>query len=56
MTKILEEFGEKVTIFFVKKDFENNMVENIVKIEHGKAKIDDYIKEQYTEDDLKKCL
>ncbi len=56
MNRISEEFGERITTFFVKKDFENNTIGNIVKIEHGMAKIDDYIKEYYTKENLEKCL
>jgi len=43
-------------IFFVKKDFEKNTVENIIKIKSGNERIDDYIKEYYTEDTLNKIL
>lgn len=54
--KVSKDFGDKVAIFFVKKDFEKNTVENIVKINSAGAKIDDYIKEYYTEDTLNKIL
>jgi len=54
--KVSKEFGNKVVIFFVKKDFEKNTVENIIKIGPGNERIDDYIKEYYTEDTLNKVL
>ena len=47
---------EKELLLFCEKDFENNTIGNIVKIEHGMAKIDDYIKEYYTKENLEKCL
>ncbi len=54
--KVSNDFGDRVVIFFVKKDFEKNTVENIVKIKSGNERIDDYIKEYYTEDTLNKIL
>lgn len=56
VNRVSDDFGDKVTVFFVKKDFEKNTVENIVKIEHGKTQIDDYIQERYTRDNLEQCL
>ena len=50
--RISEEFGDRVTVFFVKKDFEKNAVENIIKIGRGRVQIDSLIQEQYTEDNL----
>ncbi len=50
--RISKEFGDKVTIFFVKKDFEKNTVENIVKIDSNSNRIDEYAKEYYTVDTL----
>lgn len=56
INKVLKEFGDKVAIFFVKKDFEKNTVETIVKTKLSNERIDDYIKEYYTEDTLNKIL
>lgn len=53
---IRKEFGEEVTIFLVKKDFEKNTVEDVVKIEPNGHSVDEYVKEQYTKDELKKTL
>ena len=55
VNRIAGELGDNVVIFFVKKDFEKNTVENIVKINPIKQ-VDDYIQERYTKDDLEKCL
>lgn len=55
VNRILQEFGDKIAVFFVKKDFEKNAVENIVKI-NPNGKIDDYVNEHYTKDKLEKCL
>lgn len=54
--RISREFGNKVTIFLVKKDFEKNTVEDIVEIGVNKAKIDDHIEKRYTKEDLEKYL
>lgn len=54
--KILHEFGSKVTVFFVKKDFEKNTVENLVKIDSVKNRLDYYISERYDVDNLEKLL
>jgi adenylylsulfate kinase-like enzyme len=56
VNKIAQEFGEKVAIFFVKKDFEKNMVESIIKIDPKNSQIDDHVQERYTRDTLEKCL
>lgn len=56
VNRVSDDFGDKAIVFFVKKDFEKNTVENIVKIEHGKMQIDDYIQERYTRDNLEQCL
>ncbi|MDP3727024.1 MAG: zeta toxin family protein [bacterium] len=56
VNRVSKYFGDKVAIFFVKKDFEKNTVENIVKIEPGKTQIDGYIQERYTRDNLEQCL
>lgn len=54
--RVAREFGDKVVIFFVKKDFEKNTTENIVQVEANGKRIDDYIQTQYTRDYLEKCL
>lgn len=56
INKIAREFGDRVAIFFVKKDFEKNAVENIVRINTKNNQIDDYIQEGYTKETLEKCL
>ena len=53
--QISSEFSDRVVIFLVKKDFEKNTVENIVKI-GPKGNIDEHITERYTEDELEECL
>lgn len=54
VNKLSREFSDKITVFFVKKDFEKNLVEKIVKIEA--AGIDAYIDKRYTKTDLGKFL
>ena len=56
VNKIAGEFGDKVIIFFVKKDFEKNTVENLVKIDHKTGAIDHHIAECYTKEELEKRL
>jgi len=53
--QISREFGDTAVIFLVKKDFEKNTVENIVKI-GPEGNIDEHITERYTKDELEKCL
>ena len=55
VNKIFAEFKNKITIFFVQKNFEDNSDESIYKITQGKEQIDQYIGEEYTEQ-LKKYL
>lgn len=55
VNNIQKEFNEKVTIFLVKKDFEKNTVENVVRIKSTES-VDYYIKEQYNRDELKNIL
>lgn len=54
--RIHENFPEKVLIYLVKKNFETHAVENIVKVERNNVKIDQYLSERYTRDDLEKLL
>lgn len=55
INQVSHEFGGKVVIFFVKKDFEKNAVENIAKIGPNE-RVDDYIAERYTKGELEKRL
>lgn len=43
VTRIREEYDEKVEIFLVKKDFEKNSVEYVVEIKPGGKKVDEYL-------------
>ena len=54
--KLSKNFGSKMRIFLVKKDFENNTVENIVEISSPGKNIDDYIEQRYTKKQLQKNL
>lgn len=54
--RIFDEFRDKITIFFVRKDFEKNSVENMFKISQGKSQIDQYIENEYTKEKLEKYL
>lgn len=56
VSRVLDDFADKVAVFLVKKDFEENTVENIVKIEPDKAQIDNFIQERYTRNNLEQCL
>ena len=51
--KIFNEFKDTITIFFVKKDFEKNSVEDIFKLTQGKIQIDQHIDKVYTKENLK---
>jgi predicted ABC-type ATPase len=53
---IRKDFDERVVIFLVKKNFETNAVEDIIKIEKDGPQIDHYIQERYTKDELEKLL
>ena len=50
-----QEFNNRLSIFLVKKDFEKNAVEQIVRITPS-APVDEYIPERYTQEDLEKLL
>jgi len=54
--KIAREFKDKVVIFLVKKDFEKNLVENVVVVGREGVLIDDHIQERYTREELDKKL
>lgn len=54
--KIRKNFGREVVIFLVKKDFEKNIVENIVEITPGGESIDKYLQPGYTKDTLQRLL
>lgn len=53
--RIKTETFNDITIFLVKKDFEENSVENIVQL-HPEDSIDSYIPERYTKERLEKEL
>lgn len=54
--RVAAEFGERATIFFVKKDYEKNAVEHIAEVGRKTASIDGHIEEHYTKSDLEKRL
>lgn len=54
--QVRKKYGKKVTVFFVKKDFEKNTVEEVVEIEPNSGPIDQYVKEGYTKEELEKDL
>lgn len=51
VAKLKAEFGDKIDVFLVKKDFEFNTVEDIVEISLP-AQIDDVIQEEYSKKEL----
>ena len=53
--RLAKDFGPKVTVILVKKDFEKNSVEDIVNINDGRP-IDASITERYTRDELERGL
>jgi len=53
--RIRNQFGEEVVLFLVKKNFEKNTVDEVVKIDQGK-RFDDYLDGHYTKDELEKLL
>lgn len=55
INKISREFNKEVVIILVKKDFEKNTVENIIKLRPNEL-VDDYVLERYTKDELEKYL
>lgn len=55
VNRISTEFHEHVAIFLVQKDLEKNEVGTIVKMP-PKKRVDDYIHEHYTEEDLRNRL
>lgn len=56
VSRIRKEFGAGVTIFLVKKDFEQNTVEAVIEIKPNSPLIDEYIKTRYTKTDLEHIL
>lgn len=57
VNRVLDDFGDEVAVFFVKKDFEENTLESIYRINRGKGQqIDHYIQEEYTKEKLEKYL
>lgn len=55
-TKIFDEFKDKIMLFLVKKNFEDNSDESTYRITGGKEQFDRIIGEEYTEEKLKKYL
>lgn len=56
INRINIELEDKVTIYFVKKDFELNTVEEIKEIKANSTTVDDFIEKQYTEQELIELL
>lgn len=54
--RILEEFGAKISVFLVKKNFETNKVENVIELEPNERPIDEYIEKRYTKNELEELL
>lgn len=55
VNRISHEFRKKVTVFLVKKDFEKNTVESIIKIRPD-GQVDNHLAERYSREELEKCL
>lgn len=53
--RIRSEYGEEVTVFLVKKNYEKNTIEKLIKIEHGDS-LDQHIPNIYNKTGLKKAL
>ena len=54
--KLTKEFGGRIRIMLITKNFETNIVENFVKIHPGDQRIDAYLPEMYTKERLEKLL
>lgn len=54
--EVRRNFDERVAVFLVKKNFETHAVEDIIEIKAGNKKIDDYLEQRYTKEDLEKLL
>ena len=52
VVNISREFGDKVVLWVVIKNLEDNTVKDILKYDSAKRKIDDYLGDSYTRDDL----
>lgn len=55
VNRILSGYNERVTVFLVKKDFEKNTVDEVVKMKPSDS-VDEYIKDRYTKDTLQSIL
>ena len=51
-----EQFGKKVHIFLVKKDFQKNEVEDVIELDEDQTPVDYYIPQGYTKEDLTRLL
>lgn len=56
VSKILRDYGGLAPVFIVKKNFETNVVDDVVEVDYSKHSIDYYFTDSYTEDDLNKIL
>lgn len=54
--RLHREFGDKITIFLVKKNFSTSATEEVVRMVNPSATIDSYIGERYSKEDLEKSL
>lgn len=55
VNKISDEFGEAIEVHFVRKNFTDGTTEKMIRISSG-HKIDDFIEENYTAEELRKIL
>jgi UDP-N-acetylglucosamine kinase len=53
---IRKDFGDRVSLFLVKKNFETHAVENIIEVTSDSKGIDNYLGMRYNGDDLEKLL
>ncbi|NCO44011.1 AAA family ATPase [Candidatus Berkelbacteria bacterium] len=56
VNRVSVELGDKLAIFLVKKDFEKNSVENIIKLNEDTRHIDEYMQKHYTKEYLEEHL
>lgn len=56
VAEILKNYGGSVPVFIVKKNFETNVVDDVVVVDHPARSIDYYLADSYTEDDLNNIL
>jgi|SRR3989344_14255 len=56
VNKVRKEYGDEVAIFLVKKDFEKNIVEELIEIKPDGRTIDDYLGVSYNQGELEKLI